>query len=63
MATIKSFEDFLDRMQGLLDNAKKQGHIIVRVEDLENAFPELAGKAHHVGRLYARQFVNRQQLS
>ena len=42
MATIKSFEDFLDRMQGLLDNAKKQGHIIVRVEDLENAFPELA---------------------
>lgn len=39
---IKKFEGFLDRMQGLLDNAKKQGHIIVRVEDLENAFPELA---------------------
>lgn len=38
---IKKFEGFLDRMQGLLDNAKKQGHIIVRVEDLENAFPEL----------------------
>lgn len=36
------FEDFLDKMQGLLDNAKKQGHIIVRVEDLENTFPELA---------------------
>lgn len=42
MDNIKKFEDFLDRMQGLLDNAKKQGHIIVRVEDLENAFPELA---------------------
>ena len=38
---IKKFEGFLDRIQGLLDDAKKQGHIIVRVEDLENAFPEL----------------------
>ena len=42
MDNIKNFEDFLDRMQGLLDSAKKQGHIIVRVEDLENTFPELA---------------------
>lgn len=42
MDNIKKFEDFLDRMQGLLDNAKKQGHIIVRIEDLENTFPELA---------------------
>ena len=41
MDNIKKFEDFLDRMQGLLDSAKKQGHIIVRVEDLENTFPEL----------------------
>lgn len=41
MNNIKKFEDFLDRMKGLLDNAKKQGHIIVRVEDLENTFPEL----------------------
>ena len=41
MDNIKKFEDFLDRMQGLLDEAKKCGHIIVRVEDLENAFPEL----------------------
>ena len=37
----EKFEDFLDKMQGLLDNAKKQGHIIVRVEDLENALTEL----------------------
>ena len=35
------FEDFLDKMQGLLDNAKKQGHIIVRVEDLENTLTEI----------------------
>ena len=41
MDNIKKFEDFLDRMQGLLDNAKKQGHILVRVEDLEKTFPEL----------------------
>ena len=41
MDKIKKFEDFLDRMQGLLDNAKRQGHIIVPVEDLENTFPEL----------------------
>ena len=41
MENIKKFEDFLDRMHGRLDNAKKQGHIIVRVEDLENTFPEL----------------------
>lgn len=44
MDNIKKFEDFLDRMQGLLDNAKKQGNIIVRVEDLENTFPELKEK-------------------
>lgn len=34
-------EDFLNRVQGLLDNAQKKGHIVIRVEDLENAFPEL----------------------
>ena len=37
----EKFEVFLDKMQGLLDNAKKQGHIIVRVEDLENTLTEL----------------------
>ncbi len=37
----EKFEGFLDKMQGLLDNAKKQGHIIVRVEDLENVLTEL----------------------
>ena len=41
MSETEKFEDFLDKMQGLLDNAKKQGHIIVRTEDLENTFSEL----------------------
>lgn len=41
MDNVDKNEDFLSRMQGLLDNAKKQGHIILRVEDLENTFPEL----------------------
>jgi hypothetical protein len=35
------FEDFINRMNGLLDEANKNRHAIVRVEDLENAFPEL----------------------
>lgn len=41
MSDIEKFEDFLDKMQELLDNAKKQGHIIVRTEDLKNIFSEL----------------------
>ena len=41
MENIKKFEDFLDKMRGLLDEANRQGRIIVRVEDLERTFPEL----------------------
>lgn len=41
MDKVEKIEDFLSRVQGLVDNAKKRGHIIVRVEDLENTFPEL----------------------
>ncbi len=41
MARKLEFEDFLDRMNELLDNAEKQGHTIVQIEDLEDAFPEL----------------------
>ena len=37
----EKFEDFLTKMQGLLNEANRQGHIIVRVEDLERTFPEL----------------------
>lgn len=38
---MEKFDDFLDKMKGLLDNARKNGHIVVRVEDIENTFPEL----------------------
>ena len=38
---MEKFDDFLDKMKGLLENAKKNGHIVVRVEDIENAFPVL----------------------
>ena len=41
MDNIENFEDFLNKMQGLLDNAKKQGNNNVRLEDLESTFPEL----------------------
>ena len=37
----KDAKEILGKMQELLDNANKQGHDIVRVEDIENAFPEL----------------------
>ena len=33
-------KDFLNRVQILIDNAKKREHVI-RIEDLENTFPEL----------------------
>lgn len=37
----KKYKETLERIKELLDRAKKQGHIIVRVEDIENIFPEL----------------------
>ena len=37
----KLYKESLNKLQEVLNNAKKQGHIIVRVEDLENTFPEL----------------------
>jgi hypothetical protein len=42
MDGIKNFVDFLDGMQGLLDEANKRGQIIVPIEDLDEAFPEFA---------------------
>jgi len=43
MNNMKEYESFLDRVHGLIFEAKKQGqgNISVRIEDLENAFPEL----------------------
>lgn len=37
----RKYNEALEKVKGLLTNAKKQGHIIVRIEDLENTFPEL----------------------
>ena len=37
----KLYKESLDKIQEVLNNAKKQGHIVVRVEDLENTFHEL----------------------
>ena len=37
----KAYDEVIGKLQGLIDNANKQGHIIVRVEDIENTFPEL----------------------
>lgn len=37
----QKYKNALEKVKELLDSAKNQGHIIVRVEDIENAFPEL----------------------
>lgn len=37
----KKYESVMDRLQCLIANAKKQGHIIIRIEDIENAITEL----------------------
>ena len=37
----KKDREVLERLKELLNDAKKQGHIIVRVEDIEKSFPEL----------------------
>ena len=35
------YEDAIKKIKKLLDDAKKQGHIIIRVEDIDSSFPEL----------------------
>ena len=37
----EKYENVINRLQGLITNGKKQGHIIIRIEDIENAIPEL----------------------
>lgn len=37
----KAYDEAIGKLQGLINNANKQGHIIIRVEDIENTFPEL----------------------
>jgi len=37
----KTYDEAINKLQSLINNANKQGHIIIRVEDIENSFPEL----------------------
>ena len=37
----KKYNEIIVKLQDLLNNAKKRGHIVVRTEDIENIFPEL----------------------
>ena len=34
-------EEIIDTLKSIVGDAKKQGHILIRIEDLENAIPEL----------------------
>lgn len=34
-------KDVLETLRRLVDKSKKQGHVIIRIEDIEAAFPEL----------------------
>ncbi len=35
------YYELLNKISTIIDNAEKQGHILVRLKDLETAFPEL----------------------
>ena len=37
----EKYEAMFNRLNNLLDDCKKKGHIVVRVEDIESIFPEL----------------------
>ena len=37
----KKYNNIVDTLQSLIANGKKLGHIIIRIEDIENAIPEL----------------------
>ena len=37
----EKYEEIFDKLNTLLDNCRKQGHIVARVEDIESIFPEL----------------------
>ena len=38
----EKYRKLINTLQSLIDNGKKQGHIILRMEDIENAIPELS---------------------
>lgn len=37
----KKYNNIVDTLQSLIADGKKQGHIIIRIDDIENAIPEL----------------------
>lgn len=37
----EKYEEMFDKLNALIDDCKKKGHIIARVEDIESIFPEL----------------------
>lgn len=37
----KKYKNLINKLQGLIDNGEKQGHIIIGIEDIESAIPEL----------------------
>lgn len=37
----EKYNNIVETLQSLIDDGKKQGHIIIRIEDIENAIPEL----------------------
>lgn len=37
----KAYDETIGKLQSLINSANKQGHIIIRIEDIENFFPEL----------------------
>ena len=36
----KEQNEVIDKLKSLIDDAKKQGHIIIRIEDIEKVIPE-----------------------
>ena len=52
--------EVINKLQGLIDNAKKQGHIIVRIEDIEDAFPELVESEDEKVRKALIEYFNEQ---
>jgi len=37
----EKYNETIEKIKGLLDNGRKQGHVIIRIEDVENALPEV----------------------
>ena len=55
----EKYRKLIDTLQLLIYNGKKQGHIILRIEDIENAIPELSeSKDESMMKVLLRGFKN-----